>query len=425
LFCSQLIIHFILSIMMTRVPSPWGRATLAASESERFTITHQDFPAKEKKFLEGGVGELRVVMDFDLTITGFFADTNPGDSGSTSPPLGSGESGSCNQDGGVGVSGKTKKKPRMLQCHEVIIAGLPGLLEGKDRQETARMEWEKYNTECAEGKFTSSLDCHRRAAKLMVDHGLRREMLPGLVTGGKLRLRPRCRDFLEKLRNLNVPVLVVTAGLTDIVEEVLLRENLLERLPPGPGHQASGNGLMIQESSQLRILGNRMHFDEEGLLVGWDDPEIVRENKCIAGKLMGRDYFFEAGTGMGSGSDHARGNVIVIGNKPNDCQVTTHIPDLKEVISFGFLDPTMERLKEYTAAFDVLHSTLPFRPFQDCEASEELDPDFGPLLEFLLAIEKGPKPLVEESEEPGVLAPAAKKRRTTSEHQGSNSPASQ
>ena len=60
------------------------------------------------------------------------------------------------------------------------------------------------------------------AHALMIKHGTPpRAIIPRLVREAKMKPRPGALELLRRLEILNVPVLIVSAGLTDVIEEFL------------------------------------------------------------------------------------------------------------------------------------------------------------------------------------------------------------
>ena len=56
----------------------------------------------------------------------------------------------------------------------------------------------------------------------MIKHGVpRRNIIPRLVREAKMVPRPGALELLKRLEVLNVPVLIVSAGVTDVIEEFL------------------------------------------------------------------------------------------------------------------------------------------------------------------------------------------------------------
>jgi phosphoglycolate phosphatase-like HAD superfamily hydrolase len=66
------------------------------------------------------------------------------------------------------------------------------------------------------------------AHSLMVKHGMpQRSIIPRLVREAKMVPRPGALELLKRLEDLNVPVLIVSAGLSDVIEEFLRQHGAL------------------------------------------------------------------------------------------------------------------------------------------------------------------------------------------------------
>ena len=84
---------------------------------------------------------------------------------------------------------------------------------------------------------------------LLIKHRLRRSLIPPMVRNADVRLREGAKEFLHLLHEMRVPVLVVSAGVTDVISEVLQQHGCLY-----------GN---------VTILSNECVWDEEGVLTSW------------------------------------------------------------------------------------------------------------------------------------------------------------
>ena len=97
------------------------------------------------------------------------------------------------------------------QCHD--LCGFSKVLAPEFRQAFAPLlDWE-------ENKTIDTVEWWYRAHNLMVKYGQpQRQLIPRLVRESKMRARPRALAMLKRLATLNVPVLIVSAGLSDVIE---------------------------------------------------------------------------------------------------------------------------------------------------------------------------------------------------------------
>ena len=81
------------------------------------------------------------------------------------------------------------------------------------------------------------------ANKLMVKYKLNYDHLVEVVRQSEILLREHSQDVFERLSELNVPILILSGGLTQIIEEVLKKQ---AKLHPN-----------------MHIVANTLSFDEE------------------------------------------------------------------------------------------------------------------------------------------------------------------
>lgn len=67
-----------------------------------------------------------------------------------------------------------------------------------------------------------------------------------------------------------VPVVIVSAGISDVIEGILLREGV--------------------DTSRVLIISNKMQFNGDGILVGFDDHLVHSRNKKLCASKM-QPYF--------------------------------------------------------------------------------------------------------------------------------------
>merc|ERR1719473_2520615 len=136
-------------------------------------VAGKDWKAKHATFAKSvNADDLLVITDFDATIT-------TGDS---------------------------------QQCHDVM--GESRLLCSEFRREFAPLlDW---TTNAA----IDGVEWWDTAHELMIKHATpRRAIIPRLVREAKMAPRPGCLELLKRLEELRVPVLIVSAGLSDVIEE--------------------------------------------------------------------------------------------------------------------------------------------------------------------------------------------------------------
>ena len=132
-----------------------------------------------------------------------------------------------------------------------------------------------------------------KAHALLVQIGISKVAVKDAVASsllsGNIQLRTGVVDFVEKMSSLQIPVLIFSAGVADVIEEVLRVETGRE-LP-----------------SSFHVVSNRMMFNEDDSLVGFQSPLLHVFNKK-ATSIQNTSFF-------SSNNLSERKNVILIGNR--------------------------------------------------------------------------------------------------------------
>ncbi len=130
---------------------------------------------------------------------------------------------------------------------------------------------------------------------------------------------------MDACEHKGIPLLVFSAGLYDVIKEILVDSNML--------------------TSNVHIISNRMNFDEEtGVVQSLQDPLIHVFNKneaCISSKSYHEQI-------------ESRKNVIVMGDSIGDLRMSEGLAHATE-LTVGFLNHDVESLTEsYVNAFDIV-----------------------------------------------------------------------
>lgn len=252
------------------------------------------FETKRRRILAGGADRCFIVTDFDYTMTKFWAPD--------------GES-------------------RLATTHKVLE---DCDLFGPEYHESARALQLKYYplevspTVSEADKERYMLEWVTQAHDLLVRTGLRRDQLAGVVRQARVELRQGVDDVLRAAYGADIPVLVFSAGVADVLEQVLLHRGLV--------------------TNNLTIVGNRMAFDAGGRLVGFEEPCFHGLNKK-AKTIRHLPYFDLVAT---------RPNALLLGDNMHDLGMAEGLP-CEQLLTVGFLnDHVDERLDKYAAAFDVV-----------------------------------------------------------------------
>jgi len=163
-----------------------------------------------------------------------------------------------------------------------------------------------------------------RAHALMVRFGVpKRQLIPRLVREAKMIPRPGALELLKRLEELDIPVLIVSAGLSDVIEEFLRQHGAL--------------------SENITVCSNRLNYaaDMTPKSVA-PEPPITSFTKAYA--YSSSSSFFE---------QHAsRKTVIVLGDSVTDVDASKNVP-YDHLLSVGFLNSRPDGLA-HAKAFDAV-----------------------------------------------------------------------
>mmetsp|Transcript_13136 Transcript_13136/g.37790 ORF Transcript_13136/g.37790 Transcript_13136/m.37790 type:complete len:351 (-) Transcript_13136:136-1188(-) len=282
----------------------------------------EELEARLERFRGAGVGSLQLIMDFDHTLTAF----------------------------------KLPDGRKCPQCHDIVKRS-PMMPERFLR------DYATLGTEMSRQLKLGQADFEawwRQAHTLIKSNGMRREWIPEMLRHSEVRCRRGIRELFGSLQSHGVPVLIVSAGITDLIQETLAREGIATT----PSSSSSG------QPGLPRILANDFHFDEAtGVLSSFTEPPMHQHAKASTGHREA-EYFKRIG----------RRNVILLGDSPHDCDPLVDIAGVEEAIRIGFYNkdrPDTSRAR-YEEVYDVLLSN------ERMEGAEDLD--LLPVLELLRSV---------------------------------------
>jgi cytosolic 5'-nucleotidase 3 len=176
-----------------------------------------------------------------------------------------------------------------------------------------------------EVRIKSMVEWWSQAHQIFIDSGLSRSVLKEAVKKARILFRPLLKEFISLVTGKGIPLLIFSAGLGDIIYELLTLE---------PGYW----------TSDMAIVSNHMIFDDNNVLTGFKDPLIHVFNKNEAGLPE---------------SLHAekvahRDNVILLGDSLGDLKMADGIRH-EVKLTIGFLNHDVDTLlAPYEDAFDIV-----------------------------------------------------------------------
>ncbi|XAR64920.1 5'-nucleotidase [Bertholletia excelsa] len=174
---------------------------------------------------------------------------------------------------------------------------------------------------------------------LLIEGGLTYDAIKSSVANATIAFRDGVVELFEFLEEREVPVLIFSAGLADIIEEVF-RQKL---------HKSFKN---------IKIVSNRMVFNQSGRLVCFKGKTIHALNKnehALDTAAPVHDHLGDAdGSICANASVKKRTNVLLLGDHIGDLGMSDGL-NYETRISVGFLNENVTNsLDGYRNAFDVV-----------------------------------------------------------------------
>ena len=153
---------------------------------------------------------------------------------------------------------------------------------------------------------------------------MNKEKLKESIDNSKLILREGAKDFLFKLYKNNIPVIIFSAGIGNVIEQCLKKEECYY--------------------NNITIISNFIKFDKNGNMIKFSDNMIHSLNKNID-KLS--DYRLKE-------KIEEKEYRVVIGDLVEDIYMMGEYPESKS-LKIGFLNKNVvENLEVYKKNFDIV-----------------------------------------------------------------------
>ncbi|KAG9289841.1 hypothetical protein G9A89_015421 [Geosiphon pyriformis] len=249
---------------------------------------------KLEKILNDGFQNLHFLCDFDRTMTHLHTqnnEINPSSHGILSS--------------GSSLKEDFKTKVNQLYQKYFPIEMDPNLTD--DEKTPLMVEW------------------WEKAHRLLIDQHISRNDIAQIVSETPVEVRSGLDKVITKCEEHNIPFLVFSAGITNVIEEVLRSKNLLR--------------------SNMHIVSNQMGFNPlTGICDHFKPPLIHIFNKSEF-MLEKTPYYFTISE---------RKNVILLGDSIGDLEMSSGVKhDI--CLNIGFLnDHVEELLDKYLNAFDIV-----------------------------------------------------------------------
>ena len=160
--------------------------------------------------------------------------------------------------------------------------------------------------------------------KLLVEEGMNRRVVEDIIKKKRILLRKGAEDFFKELHEKNIPLLIFSAGVGDIIK----------------GHLES-KGLLY---NNIHIISNFFDYDKNGRVKGYKSKIIHSFNKDEFA-IKGTKYFDMI---------KQRKNTILIGDSLGDIDMAKGL-EHEVILKIGFLNKNIEKNKNiYEKNFDAV-----------------------------------------------------------------------
>ena len=265
---------------------------------DNIIITNKDrLNAKIKAIKKAGINSLHVISDFDRTLTHAMYK------GEKTPSLIS------HLRKGKYLTENYPKKAQALfdKYHPIEISNKIS----REKKNRAMLKW---------------WSAHY---KLLVKSGLNeriiKESTKDILKEGKIRLREDSKEFFKKLKEKNIPLIILSsAGIGNSVTEFLKEQNMLYK--------------------NVHFVGNTLKFDKNKKFTGIKDNKIIHIFNKHESELKNLKIYKEL---------LKRKNLILLGDSIGDLKMIEGFP-YENAIKIGFFNYEEENLKELKQNFDII-----------------------------------------------------------------------
>nr|CDS17644.1 cytosolic 5' nucleotidase III [Echinococcus granulosus] len=261
---------------------------------------------KLSRMFSNGSGNLQVISDFDRTLSKCF-----------------------NDDGQVNPT-----------CHGIMESDPEITSEARNKlsmlkQTYGSLEFDKYIPHSLKNPYM--LEWWDIAHRVITSCNVHRDTLKMTLYGSNFQLRDRVPDFMSTLNRHNIPMVIFSAGLGNIIEWILEKEGLLYE--------------------NVKVASNFMKFNEKGLLVSFQSPCIHTFNKTFGGLALSdedRSVFSKRRCIMLLGDslfDHRMADGLI----EEDIREDISESSTSVILKIGFLNEKIETLlDEYMNLYDIV-----------------------------------------------------------------------
>uniref|UniRef100_A0A8C6SIR2 5'-nucleotidase n=1 Tax=Neogobius melanostomus TaxID=47308 RepID=A0A8C6SIR2_9GOBI len=176
-----------------------------------------------------------------------------------------------------------------------------------------------------EEKLPLMVEWWTKVHKLLMEQKIRKDLLAQAVRESPSKLREGYKMFFDHLAEQNVPLLIFSAGIGDVLEEVIRQNHVFH--------------------PNVNIISNYMDFDHTGVLQAFKGQLIHTFNKR-EGALAHAAHLTEL---------KGRQNVLLLGDSLGDLTMADGVSNVQNTLTIGFLNDQVEERKElFLNSFDIV-----------------------------------------------------------------------
>ncbi|MDA3855837.1 MAG: hypothetical protein PF569_06245 [Candidatus Woesearchaeota archaeon] len=263
---------------------------------------------KIKIFREEGISKIKIVSDFDGTLTKQYRDVDTRENNSVSV---------FRNEGYLDERYSDEAKQLFSKYHKIELDDTIS----KEEKAKYMEEW-----------WTSHWE-------IMKVYGMNREVVDDVVKRNLIKIRSCFDEFVKLLNKNRMPLFIFSSGTGNLIEEYLVSREL--------------------NFSLVKVISNIWKFDSKGNFIGIKNKIIHAQNKDVS---VLKDWFKSPYEGAECLVDYSedvfdgiekKSNVILIGDSLHDINMCNNYDN---VIKIGYISKVLgeEKRKEFENVFDLV-----------------------------------------------------------------------
>jgi len=177
----------------------------------------------------------------------------------------------------------------------------------------------------ADEKMALVREWNRSAVDLYISEDVNVETVHNAVAVAKMKHRDGFKEFVGRLAASNIPLLILSAGLGDVIDHMLSNSNV--------------------SYDNVTTISNYLTFGDDDCINGITKPLIMTGNKGEVHKIHPK-YF---------DSVRKRKNVILLGDRIEDLHMSSCFGVCENILTIGFLNEYVDTQKDlYLEKYDIV-----------------------------------------------------------------------